>query len=368
VGEPRSKAARGLKLGILSLIPACVLLGGAETYSTLAIQRAVVMETDATGDRRYTLRVGRLPWSRKSVTHLNAAGFPDVEFVRMSSKNNCRHIVFVGDSFVFGDGVDSDSSFVSLVRRWSTNRQYQGCVRVFNLGERGTTIDKQAKSLQKHIAALQPDVVILGQYQNDLTDLTYSQSEAAQHSAGERTENWRAAKDRFRTLNLNVVKFASYHLFSGAIQRGVRYDLLKHWSVLADSQRADLAHQLKAEYQQQFIALKEDLAARGIDFGVIILPSKFDLLAGKFPEGQFFRTLAEDASVPYLPIYPVLDENREPNPFLVYDGHLNELGNRLVAEAIYNWLYAKQPAPFAALHAHRSGAQTTTDAAQSLKN
>jgi hypothetical protein len=368
MGEPRSKAARALKLCILSLLPAVVLFGGAETYATLAIQRAVAVETDDKGKRRYTMRIGRLPWSRASVMALNSDGFPEIEFASISPKRDCNHIVFAGDSFVFGDGVDRDSSFVSLIRTWADRHPGHACTRVFNLGERGTTIDKQTSNINRHIAELSPDVVILGQYQNDLIDLLFSHSEQARQAAGNKTENWQSVKDRFRTFDLNVVRFASYHLFNGAIQRGVRYDLLKHWSILADSQRAHLAEKLKADYEAQLVALKEQLAARGVAFGVIILPSKFDLLAGRFPEGEYFRTLALNAGIPYLPIYPILDENRAPNPFLIYDGHLNERGNRLVADAVYNWLFTAQPSPFAELRLASSRAHAAAHAAQRLKN
>ena len=368
MGEPRSKVMRGLKLCILSALPAVVIFGGAETYSTLAIQRAVAVETDDDGNRRYTMRIGRLPWSRESSTHLNSHGFPEIEFANIGEKGDCRHIVFLGDSFVFGDGVDSDSSFVSLVRNWADKRSTDRCTRVFNLGERGTTIDKQMRNINQHIAALNPDVVILGQYQNDLTDLLFSRTEQARQVTGSKTEDWQAAKERFRSLNLNIVKFASYHLFHGAIQRSVEYDLLKHWSVLADSQRVHLAERLKADYEAQFVALKDQLAARGIEFGVIILPSKFDLLAGRFPEGEYFQTVATRAQVPYLEIYPVLDEKRAPNPFLVYDGHLNERGNRLVAEAVYTWLFNAQPTQFPKLQSDLSRPHAATHATQRLKN
>jgi hypothetical protein len=368
MGEPRSKAVRALKLCVLSLLPVIVLFGGAETYATLAIQRAVAVEADDKGKRRYTMRIGRLPWSRETVTALNSDGFPEVEFTSIGRKRDCTHIVFVGDSFVFGDGVDQDSSFVSLIRAWLKRDTAQSCARVFNLGERGTSIDKQTTNINRHIEELSPDVVILGQYQNDLTDLLFSRSRQAERVTSSKTENWQSVKDRFRTFNFNVVRFASYHLFNGAIQRNVRYDLLKHWSVLADSQRVDLAKELQVDYEAQLVALKEQLATRGVAFGVIILPSKFDLLAGRFPEGEYFRTLAANAGIPYLPIYPVLDENRAPNPFLVYDGHLNERGNRLVAEAVYNWLFTAQPAPFAGLGLSSSRAHAAAHATQRLEN
>jgi lysophospholipase L1-like esterase len=366
MGEPRNNAIRGVKLVVLSLFPTVLLLAIAETCSTLAIQRAVAVETDDRGQRHYKMRVGRLPWSRESSIRLNSSGFPAIEFDSIGAKGECKHIVFLGDSFVFGDGVDGDSSFVSVFAQRSRDRNPRACVRVFNLGARGTTIDKQTQNLNQHITSLKPDVVILGQYQNDLTDLTFSRHEQARQSAS--GASWQSTRDRFRTLNFNVVRFASYHMFSFAIQRGLHYDALRHWSVLADTQRSGLAEQLKTEYATQFIALKKGLAERGIGLAVMTLPSKLDLLAGRFPEEEFFRTLAHTAQVPYLPMFPVLNSNRKPNPFLMYDGHLNERGNRLVAEAVYDWLYATDPAPYAELRGDSLRAQPAPDPTQHLEN
>jgi lysophospholipase L1-like esterase len=366
VTERRGKLLRGLKIGIMSMIPAVVLLGCSEWYATMALQRRVAIEDDGAG-KRYVMRIGKLPWSRVTVTPLNSAGFPDVEFATIGAKHDCMHAVFLGDSFAFGDGVDRDSSFVSLVRAWAKDRRASGCVRVFNLGARGTTIDKQSSSLHAHLDALQPDIVIVAQYQNDLTDLTHSESEIAQRGAAATSENWREVRHRFRTWNLNLVRFATYHLFAGAIQRSIHYDVLKHWSVLADSAKAPLARELMANYRRHFVRLKDDLGGRGIALGVVILPSKLDLLAGRYPEGAFFESLARETGVPYLSIYPILDRNRDPSPFLTYDGHLNEGGNRLVAEAVYEWLFGGQT-PFPRLKAPGSGAQAAADAPQDLKD
>jgi hypothetical protein len=339
-----------LKLGVFALIPAILLLVVAETCATFTIDRTVRTETDPqSGHVNYSLRIGRFPWRRQSITPLNSLGFPDVEFATVPPKEHCLHIVFTGDSFVFGDGVDSDSSFVGLVRSWNSARGPAQCTRVFNLGERGTTIDRQARRIRETMEALQPDIVILGQYQNDLADLdnpgAVDSVTAAPAAAGDATD----VRDRFAPLNLNLVRFLSYHAFGTAIRRNIRYDVLRHWSVLADTSRRDAAQRLMGLYRQQYESLVAELAARNIDFGVIVIPSKFDVLAGRFPEEEFFVGLAEKNDVPYLRVFPILDEKRSPYTFLMYDGHLNELGNRLIAEAVQRWLHAAEPAPFPVL-------------------
>ncbi|HWP02156.1 MAG TPA: SGNH/GDSL hydrolase family protein, partial [Gemmatimonadaceae bacterium] len=322
---------------IFSLLPALVLLGCAELLATLTIDRRTSRVTDpATGRVSYTMQIGRLPWGRTSVTPLNALGFPDEEFSSLD-KGPCVHVVVAGDSFVFGDGVDRDSSFVSLVKRWARARPGR-CVRILNVAERGTTIDQQARRIRETFDVLRPDVVILGQYQNDLTDLT--NPGAIADTAPARDVGARARdpiRDRLAAFNANLVRLLSYHAFAFMIRRGIEYDVLARWSVLADSSRSEEATRLKVIYESQYEELVKDLTARGVAFGVIILPSKFDILAKRFPEEQFFLSLANRYAAPYLRVFPVVDANRSPYPFLMYDGHLNEIGNRLVATALYRW-------------------------------
>lgn len=339
-----------LKLGVFAFLPAVVLLIIAETYATFTIDRRVRTEADPqSGQMRYSLRIGRFPWSRQSITPLNSLGFPDVEFTTVPPKGNCLHIVFAGDSFVFGDGVDSDSSFVGLVRSWSALHDTGPCIRVFNLGERGTTIDRQARRIRETTDVLQPDIVILGQYQNDLADLNNPRAADTAHAAPPAAEAVADVRDRFASLNLNLVRFLSYHAFSVAIRGNIRYDVLRHWSILADTSNREIGQRLMHLYREEYEALVADLSRRGIAFGAIIIPSKFDVLAGRFPEEEFFVGLAERNAVPWLRVFPTLDAHRSPYTFLMYDGHLNELGNRLIAEAVRDWLYVSSPAPFPVL-------------------
>jgi lysophospholipase L1-like esterase len=315
------------------------------------------------------MRTGDWPWSRVSVTPINSLGFPDAEFPDSTAPKTCTHVVVIGDSFVFGDGVDGDSSWVGILARDVAARTTGRCIRVFNLGERGTSVPRQARRLRELRARLRPDVVILGQYQNDLTDLLdpeptpliLAPADTAQGGAG-RAEGrtigressptgWGRVQDRLKLFSPRIVRFLSYHVFAAMITNGIHRDELARWSVLADTTRRETAERLQREYSASFDSLATELAADRIAFGVVIFPSKFDVLAGRYPEEALFLGLAERHRLPALRIFPVLDAKRAPYAFLMYDGHLNEHGNRLVADAVSEWLFTAEPAPFGALRA-----------------
>jgi lysophospholipase L1-like esterase len=344
------RVAHIAKVVLFSLAPAIVLLIVAETIAILSIAREGRITVDSTTGRRvYTMRVGKWPWSRRTVTPLNSLGFPDEEFPIATATKTCTHVVFAGDSYIFGDGVDRDSNFVEIIRRRVADRPNAGCVRIFSLGERGTTIDRQARRLLETMDRLQPDVVILGQYQNDLTDLTSPGAILGPPPPAPGATRSGRIQVPLPAFNVSFLKMLAYRSMAVMIRRGIRRDELRHWSVIADSSRKAEAIRLQETYERQYDQLVDTLKRRRVAFGVIIIPSKLDILAARYPEEPFFMSLAQRHAVPYLRIFPILNANRSPYAFLVYDGHLNEQGNRLVASAVLSWLFETEPAPFPVL-------------------
>lgn len=357
-----------LKLALFALIPVTVLVLVAELAAAFTIERSAKVEEVGGGRREYRMRIGSWPWSRRVATPINSDGFPDREFPDSAEAKECVHVVFIGDSFILGDGVDGDSAFAQIVARDLASRPGAPCVRSFSLGERGSTIPRQARRLRALLPRLRPDIVLLGQYQNDLTDLLEDEprdlSRAAEAEAVARRA--RAARDidgggagrsaaanapmmpveRFSFLNPRLVRLLAYHAFGALITAGIHRDELEHWSVIADTTRREEANRLMASYAAAFDSLAAELARDSIGFGTIILPSKFDVMAGRFPEEDFFLGLATRNGLPALRIFPVLDAQRSPYAFLMYDGHLNEHGNRVVAAAVTEWLLRADPAPF----------------------
>lgn len=352
-----------VKMVLFALTPAVLLVVVAESLTALAIHRTFWVETDELTSRRtYIFRMGHYPWSLETRTPLNSLGFPDDEFVNIRPKGSCTHVVFAGDSFTFGDGVNRDDSYVSLVRSWSGQRFPERCLRFFNIGERATTIEQHARHVDNNWDLLQPDIVILGQYQNDLTDLTKAgfAGHVATPNDGAAERNWSPPKVRIPVVGASIVRWLSYRTFALLSQAGIRYDLLSRWSVLADDSNHALAERLIKQYVGLLDSTVESIRARGAGVGVVIIPSKFDVLAGRSPEEKFFVELAARRHVPALSLFSTFDATRARYQYLMYDGHLNTYGNYLVAKAVMSWLFDGEPAPFATLRepeSSTSGAQ-----------
>ena len=345
---PERRLIRNLKLVALSVTPAVLLLILLEVVASVSIARRAHTVPNAAGGSTYTMRIGRWPWSRASVTVLNSLGYPDAEFPAVAQKQGCVHVVLSGDSFVFGDGVDRDSNFVEIVRRRLAADPAPRCVRLFNIGVRGTTIDRQMNEIRKTFERIKPDVVLLVQYQNDLIDL--NSPGAILDPNRERNQRLRAGGDSVRVglriFRANLVKMLTYQSFAFMIRNDIKRDVLRHWSVIADSTRHAEASRFKQTYDSLYADLVAELRRRRVGFGVLIVPSKPDVLAGRYPEEDFFLELARAHQVPTLRLFPTFDAHRNPYAFLMYDGHLNARGNRLIAEELHQWLFTRSPAPF----------------------
>jgi hypothetical protein len=339
-----------VKLVAFSLIPVAVLFAGAELVAHLATTRHFEFTEDPlNGAMYYRMTTGLLPWSTTTTTRLNSLGLPDDEFVNVLPKGDCVHVVFAGDSFVFGDAVDRDRSFFALVKGASAIRFPDRCIRYFNLAERMTTIEQQAARLRETRHLLQPDIVIIGQYQNDLTDLTNPGSIAYQPPENGTHMHW-GERVRFGVPGYtnSLARMLTYRAFAAMIQNDIRYDVLRKWSALEDPANAEYAGRLMGIYRDLFAGLVTELRQDGVEVGTLILPSKMDVLAKRYPEGAFFASLAADFSVPHLSLMPALMAERRPYTYQMYDGHLSEHGNRVVATAIVEWLFDTER-PFARL-------------------
>jgi hypothetical protein len=144
-------------------------------------------------------------------------------------------------------------------------------------------------------------------------------------------------------------RMLTYRAFHFLGERRIKLDILRRWSVLADTSYGEYAQWLTGIYRAMFDTLVTEVRATGAQFGTVILPSKMDIIALRYPEGEYFAGLARARGVPHLELFPVFDRERQPFPFLLYDGHLNETGNRLVAREVFAWLFTGPEAPFPGL-------------------
>lgn len=348
-----------LKTLVFALLPAIVLFGTLELLAWVAIHREIRITADPVSGVPYIygMRIGR--FGEWSVVPLNTSGYPDLEFTEGFGHEGCARVLVLGDSFTFGDSVDRHQNWVSLVRRSAAVQAPDRCIRFVNAGERMTTISEQMDRAEFLLPLIQPDAVLLVQFQNDLSDLT-NQPElfnrrgstigsalsdadtAVARSQQEPARRWgQVMYERVPLGNASLVRFLSYRLSAFFITRGIEHDILDSWSVLEDPSNPELAELLKARYRELYAEFVDELRSKNIDVATVIFPSKFDVMAGRYPEGEYFVELARDHDIPFLDLTPLFMEARRPYAFQMYDGHLNPHGNVLAAQEISRWLFGE---------------------------
>jgi len=208
--------------------------------------------------------------------HINSLGYRGTEFPRDKAAGELR-IVMVGDSFTYGDFVnDGDTLPAQLERELA---RWRAGVRVINAGVGDTTIDAQAKMVERALP-VRPDLVILTFTENDLTDL-------ADTSAWDRLAANRKLKShlplsvlypalrRLALWNFALDARARLHVLYSARAAGLN-------TASAVDQRSRLAARLPLleVYKKQLIALRLGLDAERIELMLVLFPSHFTVRHG----------------------------------------------------------------------------------------
>lgn len=88
--------------------------------------------------------------------------------INVENLGDCT-ILGLGDSFTFGMGVEYEETYLEVMRRALLNPPHEN-FGVINAGQGGWGTAQQAVFLEENIAVFHPRLIIVGVYQNDITD------------------------------------------------------------------------------------------------------------------------------------------------------------------------------------------------------
>lgn len=94
-------------------------------------------------------------------TQMNNYGFRGHNFYQVKQDKSMR-ILTIGDSFVYGWGVNDEDTWVNLLERRLNTKYYPYKIEVINLGVSGSSPKEYLELSKKYIPLLKPDYVILG--------------------------------------------------------------------------------------------------------------------------------------------------------------------------------------------------------------
>ena len=305
----------------------------------------------------------------------NSDGLRNVE--ELDATHDMR-ILAIGDSFTFGPYVPNEDTWPSqLERLLDASLHPQATVQVLNAGVAGYTIVDEYYYLKERGLALEPDLVVLAFFPNDITDMRGLQRDylarPAQQVYGTKFMRWARVtlinlEQRFAILRFAhslkaemVSRVAQARRHSEAEQtRGESVNSFLDCDAFYGSQDVP-AQSCWNAYREWFVKTSYMLDESNVPMLVVAIPDYRQLPEtgyGNQPQ-RFISQLSEDADVRFLDLMPALrshaqvdtaylmqyhpvaeGDGDEPLAIAGYqgNGHMSAYGYRVVAEAIVEYL------------------------------
>jgi len=259
----------------------------------------------------------------------------------------------LGDSFVFGHGVAAEDTFAKVLERALRTRPGFADVEVINGGVPRYGTLQEVELFGETVDLVKPDLVLLGVYVgNDVLDNV--------DFAERRTGAGRSGLVEWMRVRSQLYMWLRRQRHAA----GDRMNHLQHAAMRTHATRptADVVRGLEMT-EDAIASLARDVAGRGMQFGIVLIPSadqvhaerwravlgRYALSAAEYdpaePNRRFVRFGAEQG-IPVLDLLPVLQARQDEE--LYFALHWNPRGHALSAQAAAEFVvreYAAQAKP-----------------------
>lgn len=296
------------------------------------------------------------------VLQTDHAGFPNPE--PWPSRVD---VAVLGNSLLVGAGVGIDGQFTTLLENRLGGRT------VLNFGLPGGGTEHEHRVYRSYVEPLQPKLVIamlwltwdidntlqFEHWRTEKSDTNFTQYRMTYgdtHRSGTQAEPtglWQFAKRQIRKSHLIRAAYGGVQslLETDRILERVTFpngdtiflSAREEIRLARGTDRLDTPN-LREIFFRPLERLRTEVEEDGDRFVIVLVPSKEEIYGAEaFPAVlrtmQEVKSELESRQLPVLDLYPVFRElGRERPPFYRADMHLNEFGNRIVAEAIEQWI------------------------------
>jgi len=299
--------------------------------------------------------VGKSPDSvsgRLEYTH-NSRGLRDEEYPYKKPEGTYR-ILMLGDSFVYGDGVQQSEAFPEVLE---SLLQEHGSFEVINSGVTGYGLTQETLYYETEGYKYEPDLVMLVFYHNDLTDLVKEKEppkpkfqlvdgqlklhnvpypHPSQLETRDTEEEWLSAVGKGLTKQLQFSETRA--LIEGAWEaRAPRcmepFDPPAYWGYAWQTVEAILRR------------LSESVEEHGSRLMVVTTPPHKEWMGcWTSPDAEVMNYICTHMGIPHIDLLPGFSQSGT-QPYFRRDLHWNTAGHRLAAHIIYDQLVAEDFEP-----------------------
>jgi lysophospholipase L1-like esterase len=307
---------------------------------------------------RYVLSPSQQGWIDDGWLTINSLGFRGHEVVTPKPPGTFR-VVVIGDSVTMGWGVGDAETYSAQLEALLQARFPGRRVDVANLGVGGYDTRQEVALLQRNVARLEPDLVLVGFYSNDVPDALDDKQASA--PAGTRLAVRRPANGQvlrmnqppaspwMRALRKSRITYALGRAFNRLAGRG-------EWGMSRFSMELDILQGRDSpDLDRAWRRVEDELrnlrvlaAADHFSVGIVVLPCKEQVL-GQYPAARYqtrIRSIAESLDFFVIDPLPSLAARKAQTDalFIPYDrNHPSAAGHRIIGEAIFQDLARREP-------------------------
>jgi lysophospholipase L1-like esterase len=300
---------------------------------------------------RYVMAPTQKGWIDDGLITVNALGFRGPEVLTPKPQGRFR-VVIVGDSLTMGWGVADDETYSARLARLLHQRFPNRDLDVVNLGIGGYNTRQEVTLLARNVSRLEPDLVLVGFYSNDVPDTLEDNGgtvgggaliAAGTPTAGQRmrmkptpTKFWDRQLRKSRAV---FIAGRAFNRLRGAGEWG-----MSRFAMEIDMLQGKDSAQLDQAWRKvgtQFERLHALAKTSGFAVGVVTLPCREQVM-GEYLSAKYqtrIRAMAEPLNFHVIDPLPLMSEHRQSDLFIPYDrNHPSAEGHALIAQAIAGYL------------------------------
>jgi lysophospholipase L1-like esterase len=302
---------------------------------------------------RYVLAPNQQGWIDDGLVTVNALGFRGPAVVVPKPPGRFR-VAIAGDSLTMGWGVADDETYAArlepLLRSGSPSRDAD----VVNLGVGGYNTRQEVTLLERHVATLQPDLVLIGFYSNDVPDALDDTEASAPGGTRILAENPRAGyvlrinPTPTDWWNRQLRRSRVIHLAGRAMNqlRGRGEWGMSRYAMEMDMLRDGTSPELEQAWARvavEFDRLEALAREEGFTVGLVVLPCK-EQVTGEFQSGKYLETIRSLAGARGFHVIDPVPLMRQQaagrrDLYIPYDrNHPSPEGHALIAQAVHRYL------------------------------